>query len=270
MFELEKSVSAWRHQLKAGGVTSATSLDELENHLREEIARQGLTGVSVEHAFEAAVRELGNVNALKTEFAKTNNGRREKMRRAAVVALLGVILLFGSRAIWSLGKDWASGLVGMAAVIFVATAFFGCKYVMSCIPKSAWPVCKFYMKASGLLFPAAFIWFLFVVAILPKLSEVCQAAHMKLLEFGPAPFFWRGVIDTGKVMILLANHAGVICSALVLAFVLLEWRSHTWRRYRRATVGAGIFVFNFAVLLSLTIMMINALLASSFLMAHVK
>ena len=52
------------------GIQAPVPLDELENHLREEIEQQMSTGLDVEKAVAAAIQKIGRMETLKTEFAK--------------------------------------------------------------------------------------------------------------------------------------------------------------------------------------------------------
>ncbi len=70
MFDLEKSIAQWRAQMLAVGIQVA-ALDELETHLREEIERQVKWGGGQGYAFETAARQIGQPNALRSEFKKT-------------------------------------------------------------------------------------------------------------------------------------------------------------------------------------------------------
>src|SRR6266567_1694238 len=70
MFDLDQAIAQWRRQLTAEGVSSPDVLDELENHLREDVQQQMTAGLSARQAFEAAVREMGDASSLKAEFSK--------------------------------------------------------------------------------------------------------------------------------------------------------------------------------------------------------
>jgi hypothetical protein len=70
MFDLEKSIADWRQQMLAAGIKIPVPLEELENHLREEIERQIKLGLSGLEAFNSAVQKIGQARALKTEFKK--------------------------------------------------------------------------------------------------------------------------------------------------------------------------------------------------------
>jgi len=68
MFDLESSIAAWRRHMLAAGIQTPVPLEELENHLRDEIARRVGDGASNAEAFTAAVTVVGNPGVLKAEF----------------------------------------------------------------------------------------------------------------------------------------------------------------------------------------------------------
>jgi hypothetical protein len=70
MPDLEQKIIEWRRQMQVAGIPSPVPLDELENHLRDEIDRMTRSGISDDEAFRRAAEELGPVLALKTEFEK--------------------------------------------------------------------------------------------------------------------------------------------------------------------------------------------------------
>src|SRR6185369_1069005 len=70
MFNLEQSISEWRGQMLSAGVKNPDIVDELESHLREDLARRVQSGESEEQAFEGAVQGIGQGSLLKHEFAK--------------------------------------------------------------------------------------------------------------------------------------------------------------------------------------------------------
>jgi hypothetical protein len=69
MNDLEKSIASWRRQMAADGVKSVEVLDELETHLREEIARQTSAGQDTQKSFDAAVARIGKATELSGQFA---------------------------------------------------------------------------------------------------------------------------------------------------------------------------------------------------------
>ena len=70
MFDLEKAIVEWRRGLTDREVANAATLDELESHLREDVEEQVRAGLSAEKAFEVAVQQMGEANALRSEFEK--------------------------------------------------------------------------------------------------------------------------------------------------------------------------------------------------------
>jgi hypothetical protein len=107
MFDLEQSIKEWRQQMLTAGIKTPVPLDELENHLRDEIERQIQSGTSPQQAFENSVQQIGCADELKTEFNKTRDAkcvRRRKMLRMGVIGLSGtfVMNLFG---MFVLGKS---------------------------------------------------------------------------------------------------------------------------------------------------------------------
>src|ERR1041385_2688392 len=70
MFDLEQAISRWRKRMIADGIKSATILDELETHLRDEVDEQMRAGMEPADAFRKATQRLGQGTLLKTEFAK--------------------------------------------------------------------------------------------------------------------------------------------------------------------------------------------------------
>lgn len=81
MFNLEQSISDWRRQMHSAGVTDSQILDELESHLREDVARRMQSGESEQHAFESAIQALGDVAVLKDEFKKIGGKKSVCLRK---------------------------------------------------------------------------------------------------------------------------------------------------------------------------------------------
>jgi len=71
--KLEQSIAEWRKQMLAVGIKSPVPLDELENHLREEIEREIKPGINEQRAFEIAARQIGQPKPLIMEFKKIDS-----------------------------------------------------------------------------------------------------------------------------------------------------------------------------------------------------
>lgn len=72
MFELNSQIENWRSNLAQQQSFENTDIDELENHLREEIERLAESELTEEEAFMVAAHRLGRSDSLSEEFAKVN------------------------------------------------------------------------------------------------------------------------------------------------------------------------------------------------------
>ena len=101
MFDLEQAMVRWRAAMTATGLTAPEILSELEEHLREDVARQLRAGVGAAEAFAAAVARMGEPTALKREFDLAVNTsavgafrqHRRKLFGCAGVGLLAAVAL---------------------------------------------------------------------------------------------------------------------------------------------------------------------------------
>jgi hypothetical protein len=99
MFDLEQSIADWRRQMLAAGIKTPVPLEELEIHLREDIAQQMKTGSNQQDAFTSAVQKLGSAHTVQTEFMKvdkTHSALKWKLMEIGLtLATILVPLLFG-------------------------------------------------------------------------------------------------------------------------------------------------------------------------------
>ena len=79
MFDLEEAIAAWRESASAS--VDPDKLEELESHLRDDIAAREESGLPVEEAFVLAHHRLGDLGMLEREFAKDEGGRVTEPRR---------------------------------------------------------------------------------------------------------------------------------------------------------------------------------------------
>ena len=107
MFDLDRSISEWRSEIAAAGITCPDTLDELESHMRDEVESQIRAGTAGEAAFTAAVQRLGQGGALNSEFKKLDGGgsRLRQKRFGIAVAALGLgLTAFGGLRFWLILK----------------------------------------------------------------------------------------------------------------------------------------------------------------------
>ena len=70
MPNLEKSIGEWRKTMMAAPGASHETLDELENHLRENVEQLVRSGMAETEAFEKAAAQLGGARMIASEFRK--------------------------------------------------------------------------------------------------------------------------------------------------------------------------------------------------------
>ena len=72
---LERRIASWRAYLHRRRTIESADRDELEDHLRSQVATLTEAGLSTEEAFLVAVKRLGELDALTSEFAREHSER---------------------------------------------------------------------------------------------------------------------------------------------------------------------------------------------------
>jgi len=86
MFNVEVAIANWRKKMLSSGIKAPVPLDELEQHLREELAG----GCADQKTFDAAIQTMGDPRLLRSEFKKV---QRSTMKRKIMIAV-GVVAFF--------------------------------------------------------------------------------------------------------------------------------------------------------------------------------
>ncbi len=73
--ELEAQIDRWRGYVQRRQAIASTDVDELEDHLREQVADLQAAGLDQEEAFIVAIKRLGNIDAVSREFAREHSDR---------------------------------------------------------------------------------------------------------------------------------------------------------------------------------------------------
>ena len=73
--ELEAQIDRWRGFVQRSQAISPADVDELEDHLREQISERQATGLDDDEAFLVAIKRLGNLDAISHEFAREHSER---------------------------------------------------------------------------------------------------------------------------------------------------------------------------------------------------
>ena len=74
-FDLNLAVQQWRERISSSPALREEAVDELEDHLRENIASFELRGLTEQEAFWVAQHRMGSSESLEAEFGKVNRSR---------------------------------------------------------------------------------------------------------------------------------------------------------------------------------------------------
>ena len=78
MFNLDKAIAAWRQSLRYNRAFTADDLDELAQHVRDQVAALVAEGSAVEAAFRRTMREMGDYTTAEAEYRKVYWGKRRR------------------------------------------------------------------------------------------------------------------------------------------------------------------------------------------------
>lgn len=227
MFRLEAAVAEWREQMVAAGVRGPEVLEELEGHLRDDFQEQVRRGAEPKEAFRVAAERIGKGAVLEQEFAKVGEPVLAQVRNVFFTL---------------------AGIPNQYAIVPMNTSF-----------NSMEPRWATYFRAGAFLAPALFLWSLSAVFIIPKLQQICLDSGIA----GGTSTFWSVTQSNIRTVNTFREHGVWAVAGLILALVVLEWRSAGWPRYRRAAVGFGTFAVNLLVMVSIFLMILTAVVAAA-------
>ena len=189
MFDLEKAIAEWRTQMSAS-IKNSPTLDELENHLREETEKQKQSGANGPAAFDFAVHKIGQPGALKREFKK-----------------------IGDRTLT------ADRVLGLLWFIYCAGSF--CKMTGE-LSGGAIPLLKgggFYLpdfRFNGLFFVAVFFDLIYLLGLIASLLLFSG----KML--GRRFIFFLAILDAiGGVVVMFKSFQPLSCAFTILGFITI-------------------------------------------------
>jgi len=162
MFDLERAIDGWRRQMAAGGITAAEVLDELESHLRDDVAEQVRGGAEAEQAFAAAVRRLGPAAALRQEFAKAERAPLRRPRRRFVQGVCFIsaawVLLINTWTLIAYDLGAAERVAGLCAVVLAALYLAGLPFLPRVLSGAAWVRFMATVKLASFLLGLVPVW----------------------------------------------------------------------------------------------------------------
>ncbi len=75
MESVESQIAEWRAFVASAPGVNGRDVDELEDHLRDQIAELNAAGLADDEAFLVAVKRMGDLDDLSREFAREHSGR---------------------------------------------------------------------------------------------------------------------------------------------------------------------------------------------------
>jgi len=125
MFNLETALSTWRHQYKYSRSFKGRDLDELEQHLRDQVSFLVSGGAEEEEAFRTAVEELGAYHETETDYRSVawmkTRDRKEVMREISFfLTMMANYLRVAFRNLKKNKVSSAINILGLSVSIAVA------------------------------------------------------------------------------------------------------------------------------------------------------
>src|SRR5215207_9307999 len=75
MERVEEQIAEWRAYVARAPGVGGHDVDELEDHLRHQIAELSAAGLTADEGFLVAVKRIGDLDGLSREFAREHSGR---------------------------------------------------------------------------------------------------------------------------------------------------------------------------------------------------
>ncbi|MEU4322119.1 permease prefix domain 1-containing protein [Nocardia fluminea] len=143
--ELQAHIDQWRGYVQRHRAISVADVDEMEDHLREQISTLQTAGLSGDEAFLVAVKRMGRMDAISREFALEHSERLWKQlvlvpeesgsgagnRELMVVLALAVVAALTVKAGFTWLPDSALGLNLSLLVLPFLAAYFAWKRQVS-------------------------------------------------------------------------------------------------------------------------------------------
>ena len=112
MESVESQIAEWRAYVARAPGVNGHDVDELEDHLRHQIADLTAAGLTADEGFLIAVKRLGDVDGVAREFAREHSGRLWKQ-----------LILSGDDEPARASSDWLTALVfAVAAAVAIQVA----------------------------------------------------------------------------------------------------------------------------------------------------
>ncbi|HET6568006.1 MAG TPA: permease prefix domain 1-containing protein, partial [Rhodothermales bacterium] len=80
-FDIRKEIAAWRRSLESDRSFLRDDLDELEQHVRDQVVGLVRSGMAEEEAFARTMQEMGDYGSTETEYHKVYWGKLQRCHK---------------------------------------------------------------------------------------------------------------------------------------------------------------------------------------------
>lgn len=179
----------------AAGIKAPVLLDELENHLRDDVERRARSGANAQQAFEAAAQQIGEARALQAEFSKTADWKKTwEERKLKTVCIILAASAYLTPLALSAPKLWrrmdpTERWLGLSAVALTVVFMFSGLFLHRFLPLIRNKRIRTRVQFQGAI--PLFVWLcLFGYVVLPRLElTVAQATVATLWAIFPLALF---------------------------------------------------------------------------------
>jgi hypothetical protein len=135
MFNLDQAISEWRQRMLAAGIKTPVPLEELENHLRDDVEWQMKSGLTEQKAFEIAVERIGQASSLNREFKKVSSTDRTLQRKWASRICAAVLGIYSLAVAWILSTHDLTFNERMSGFASLGTVLVSVSLILQIIPR---------------------------------------------------------------------------------------------------------------------------------------
>jgi hypothetical protein len=179
-FNLNASIRFWLERLSQSPNFREENVAEMETHVRDSIVRLQSQGLSAEESFLIAIRRVGNVERLETEFGKVNRSPRNRVIHLLILVLFSI----GCWFLWgTLKVAVMTGVITGGQLPAFSRLLIGMKDLLAVPPLAAAIYCLFFFlrkensRSSWVGFFAATAGFLILLAL-----PVAVAVYLPLID----------------------------------------------------------------------------------------
>jgi len=214
MFQLDTAITHWRNGLLVNQNIQDSDVDELENHLRDEIDSLILLGLNHEEAFMISTHRIGDQQTVGQEFAKVNTKEIWRNRLFWMLSGVFVFMVIGSLSSFSsagtkLLLAWLKinpAVSGIISSLIYVLIFMGAIFILvGCLSGLSSKVHQRYRTLRNVLWQG--ILLIFLLQILTVFVPVFYTRFYSVAEYGEVAKFSIYIMGSWKILwpILLAG-----------------------------------------------------------------